>query len=923
MLATLSFLTPLTAWALIAIITAIIVGFAILRCMGGPPAKVARRGSLVALRVAVVATLLLILLNPSDVSRAPGRIDKPDVFYLLDSSESMAIGDQETRFQHALRLMREADSATQNEPHADVKLFRFGYRLAAVNDSEVSETSSAKKSQGKTTQMASALPTQIGKASLSLTSRAVPDVTPVSISVGDGSRAKVQGLAPTDSDTQLLAALRQVSSRFGRRPPAGIVLFSDGRAHDETGVEQLAEEFERLKVPVHVVPLGDNTKGGDVAIVACVVPPHARRFSEVEVQVFLRSYGYEGQRCEVSLTTPADNADGVPQHLAPPVTVNLHDGFQSVGLKFRTESKSRKLQVAVSKMPNEFSTVNNKFTTEIPIDRTKIRVLYVEGSSQPLRAVQRGPKYEVTGAYSELRQALTEDEDIECVVLHSPYGRGRLSRVGEQGPTAGRGFPETVAELSAFDAIILSDVAADAFTDEQLAWIETWVGQRGGGLLMAGGQRSFSAGQWDETPLAQILPVELGSENDWIPGTQVSVRANPNELSHPLWTLLSDDRLNREVVERFPSFFGANRWDGAKSHLTRTLAMSNLAPAEAPASEPVATTKPTTVRPPSYFETLQKNLLGTKGVPKPQGSSPDTSSEKRNPSPNSAPATVTVPTTQPAIVVGEYGHGRTMAMCVPITSPWANDFLTKWGEEDSRYYGKFWRNTVYWLTEHSSIGRRRLVVKADKKFYRPGETILLSATAFDESANQTGSYKITSMVEPQGSLHEVESNYSPLRWPEGKARVSGETGPFIAWGEEFDLLRVENSLGKPGFSLELPIAEAQTGGAANRSLRIEMTALEDVTQIDSTTLDIQVLHDPFEQQNPFPNHELLNSIAAHSGGKVLQDGESLAEVLRKVPMKVGPPIVKRTPLWSNWWLWFWILGLLSVEWVWRRVVGLA
>jgi hypothetical protein len=80
MLATLSFLTPLTAWALIAIVTAIIVGFAILRWLGGPPAKVARRGSLVALRVAAVTTLLLILLNPSDVSRAPGRIDKPDVF---------------------------------------------------------------------------------------------------------------------------------------------------------------------------------------------------------------------------------------------------------------------------------------------------------------------------------------------------------------------------------------------------------------------------------------------------------------------------------------------------------------------------------------------------------------------------------------------------------------------------------------------------------------------------------------------------------------------------------------------------------------------------------------------------------------------------------------------------------------------------
>ncbi len=67
-------------------------------------------------------------------------------------------------------------------------------------------------------------------------------------------------------------------------------------------------------------------------------------------------------------------------------------------------------------------------------------------------------------------------------------------------------------------------------------------------------------------------------------------------------------------------------------------------------------------------------------------------------------------------------------------------------------------------------GGRRLVVTADKKFYRPGETISLSASAFDEAANQTGSYKITSMIEPQASLNDLESNYSPVRWPDGKPR---------------------------------------------------------------------------------------------------------------------------------------------------------
>ncbi len=915
MLATFSFLSPLTGAVVLAIAATILIGFALLRWLGGPPAAVARRTSLIAIRATAVVTLLLILLNPSDVSQTPGPIDRPDIFYLLDSSQSMAVGDKETRFDHAARLMREADHATRDEAHAQVKLFRFGHRLAAVEDPSPLGlgTEGSEKKAGELRRLNS------GR-SLSLTSEAQAFESSASTAATSGgkSKAKPKPIAPTDSDTQLLTALRQVSSRFGRRPPAGVVLFSDGRARDESGVEALAAQFAKLNVPVHVVPVGDTAKGGDVAIVACVVPPRARRFAEVEVQVFLRSYGYDGRRCEVSLTAPGNVEGEADRNLSPPMPATLHDGFQSVGLSFRTDAKTRKLLVNVSSLPDEVSTANNSFKAEVQIDRTKIRVLYIEGSSQPLQPVQTGNRVELRGPYSDLQKALTEDEDIECVVLAAPYGRGRLQRVADTGGVVtARGFPETVAELSAFDAIILSDVAANTFTEQQLEWLDKWIGQRGGGLLMVGGQRSFRAGGWDDTPLAEILPVEMLGENDWLPGTQVNVFAEPQAMSHPLWMIVTDQQLNRDIIGQFPSFFGANRWSGVKPDLSRVLAVSNLTAAEAPAAPASNGSAPAPAKPPSFFESLQKKLTNKNaatGGPKPEGPTAE---------PKPAATLPASATNQPAIVVGQYGRGRTMAMAMPITSPWANDLLLKWGQGDSKYYGKFWRNAVYWLTESSSIGRRRLVVTADKKFYRPGETISLTASAFDEAANQTGSYKITSMIEPQTSLNDLESNYSPVRWPDGKPRESGESGPFIAWGEEFDLPRSDAAGGKPAFLLELPIADALTVGSANQSLRIELTAMEEFTQVDSTSLDIQILHDPFEQQNPFPNHELLASIAKHSGGSIITDATQLAEVLRAVPMKVGTPTVTKTPLWSTWWLWTWLLGLLSVEWIWRRYAGLA
>ena len=60
-----------------------------------------------------------------------------------------------------------------------------------------------------------------------------------------------------------------------------------------------------------------------------------------------------------------------------------------------------------------------------------------------------------------------------------------------------------------------------------------------------------------------------------------------------------------------------------------------------------------------------------------------------------------------------------------------------------------------------------------------------------------------------------------------------------------------------------------------------------------------------------------------SGGKVLNSDAELAQVLQDVPPNVGPPVIKRSPLWSNLWILLLILGLFTVEWSWRRHLGLA
>src|SRR5262249_57486302 len=100
-------------------------------------------------------------------------------------------------------------------------------------------------------------------------------------------------------------------------------------------------------------------------------------------------------------------------------------------------------------------------------------------------------------------------------------------------------------------------------------------------------------------------------------------------------------------------------------------------------------------------------------------------------------------------------------------------------------------------------GRGRLCAVTDKRFYRPGETVAISAQTFDESANRTGRYRVVAMLEPR-SISAAELPPSPVKWPAGRPRQPGESGPLAAWGEEIELLLDPNS---KDHSPELPPTE--------------------------------------------------------------------------------------------------------------------
>src|SRR5262249_20275145 len=159
--------------------------------------------------------------------------------------------------------------------------------------------------------------------------------------------------------------------------------------------------------------------------------------------------------------------------------------------------------------------------------------------------------------YAPLRDALHEDPDIQCTVFSVPPGASAPVRVvTPETAFLPRSFIQTSAELLAYDALVLSNVPRSALDGDTLRWVEEWIGKPGGGLLMAGGPRSFGAGDWTNTTVERMLPVEFLSSADW--DASPAGLEPPGAELHAIWRLFEDERATRTALAALPESPGRN-----------------------------------------------------------------------------------------------------------------------------------------------------------------------------------------------------------------------------------------------------------------------------------------------------------------------------------------------------------------------------
>jgi uncharacterized membrane protein len=397
------------------------------------------------------------------------------------------------------------------------------------------------------------------------------------------------------------------------------------------------------------------------------------------------------------------------------------------------------------------------------------------------------------------------------------------------------GYPTTREELFQFDVVICSDISQGAFNREQIEWTAELVADRGGGFAMVGGHTSFGSGGWDQTVWDKLIPFDMTGRRDYL-NVDFRVQIPPAAVTHPIWRLVDDPVQNRRALEAMPPFHGTNL---------------------------IARVKPAAT------------LLGQCDRVLPQVGR------------------------MPIFGCESYGRGRTFAMATDSTWAWGVDFERRWGEGDNRYFRKFWRNVVRWLSENSLAGSRRLHVETDKIIYRPGETVRLAATAFDEAFEQTTACELTAGWAPADG-----EPSAPLPTAlTADAALQEYRGELVARASE-------------GLTL-------QSAGnyAVMREARLQVAATESGEEIARTSVDIQLLDDSIELLDPRPAPENLETLAQLSGGQVFTRPAELTELLRGLQSSEGEVLVHRTPLWDRPWLWISILFLLALEWSLRRRAG--
>lgn len=372
--------------------------------------------------------------------------------------------------------------------------------------------------------------------------------------------------------------LLTLRDRFKDRPLAATLLFTDGNATDIPGS---LPDLTGL-APVYPVVLGNADAIRDVALQRVAVSQTAFEDAPVSASIEVGTTGFAPASLLTRITDPAGRTIAetnlVPGSGSAPATARLQWRPDSPGISFyhlRTGSADDIRSGLNPTNSTEATLANNARIIAVDRGRGPYRILYVAGrpnwefkflnrAAQQddqlnlvglIRIARREPKFDFRGRAGETGNPLFRGFGDQTRETTERYDQPVLTRLNTRDDTelAG-GFPRTPEELYAYHAVIIDDLEAAFFSPAQATLLQKFVSERGGGFLMLGGMESFNHGEYQRTPIGDMLPVHLDRPEAANPPGTVRFNLSRDGLLQPWARLRDNESAELDRLGNMPAF---------------------------------------------------------------------------------------------------------------------------------------------------------------------------------------------------------------------------------------------------------------------------------------------------------------------------------------------------------------------------------
>lgn len=364
---------------------------------------------------------------------------------------------------------------------------------------------------------------------------------------------------PQGAETDLGLPIFETSLQSRGERLVGIILGSDGvqtATAPEVETAVAIDTLKDLEVPLYSVLFGlpgDTGQLADVAIKNFAEQHVVNVKNNLNATATLVARGYANQDIKVQMYLI--DRDGNEQPAGAPLFVRPTGSHEEMNIELTykpVQAGEFRIKIRALPMPGEQALRNNELDAFLTVNDKGMRILYVNGS--------------LGFEQMSLRRSLATADFIQVdfqLIVPKPNR-----------PPAGLAQLEKLFQDPTYDIFILDDVDARTLSDRNsnfrpLQALADAV-HDGKGLIMLGGTHSFAAGGYAQTPLADVLPIEMSADQTQPFGEEIRKQLHINReiklkptRNHYL-TKLGDSGI--EAWADLPPLAGANRFESVKNN---------------------------------------------------------------------------------------------------------------------------------------------------------------------------------------------------------------------------------------------------------------------------------------------------------------------------------------------------------------------